>query len=363
MTLAEGGDFRLCVLSPGGRDLEQYFNRSIGPADAGHPPINLHGFAACTGGSFHRKTRNALEEKRPILLVLRGNFRKTEVALNECKKQKRTVAVALKESGLHQIAEQLGNPQKLARFLRIVVGADGCVATTPEATDFFRRARPKCDADTVAFIPTAYPIGDEQWKFGVAPGEQRGILVGTREWDVPSRNHLAALLLAREICAVTGEPVTVFNLGGRKGEKLLAELKFPDGKLRIHDEQEVYAEYLREVAKHKIVLQLDRSRVPGQVAGDALLCRTICVGGDGAIERIAFANFCGEGRTTAQLKEIAIELLKNTAERTAAIVESQRRAVEQLSFLAVRGQLAIFFARIAKKRLADPHFDLPSISK
>src|SRR5438876_10792614 len=45
-----------------------------------------------------------------------------------------------------------------------------------------------------------------------------------------------------------------------------------------------YPEYLRDVSRHKIVLQLDRSHVPGQLAGDALLCRIPCVGGDGAIE-------------------------------------------------------------------------------
>ena len=100
-----------------------------------------------------------------------------------------------------------------------------------------------------------------------------------------------------------------------KAARLLSEMKFPEGKLRVIDKRKPYADYLREVAKHKIVLQLDRSRVPGQVAGDALLCRTICVGGDGAIERIAFPAFCGDGRTFEQLHSIALELLKNTTVR------------------------------------------------
>jgi hypothetical protein len=103
---------------------------------------------------------------------------------------------------------------------------------------------------------------------------------------------------------------------------------------------------LCEVAKHKIVLQLDRSRVPGQVAGDALLCRIICVGGDGAIERIAFPNFSGEGRSFEQLGAIARELLQNTNARATAVVESQWRALERLSFPAVRKQLASFFAKL-----------------
>lgn len=347
MASTDATDFRLSVLNPGGRDLEQYFDEPGSPDATTHPPTNFHAFAACTAGSVHRATKNAIEEKRPVLLLLRGNFRATEKALIECQKEKRAVAITLKETGLHQIAEQLRDRGRLARFLRVVNSADGCLATTPEAAEIFRRARTKRSADTVAFIPTPYPLEEKAWDFAVPPNQQAGIFVGTREWDVPSRNHLAALLLAREICSESGEPVTVFNFHGRKGAKLLEELQFPAGKLRVHEKREPYADYLREIAKHKIVLQLDRSRVPGQVAGDALLARTICIGGDGAIERVAFANFCGEGRTTAQLKTIALELLKNTAGRATAIVETQWRAAERLSFQAIRKQLAIFFSRIA----------------
>ena len=349
MAASDESDFRLSVLNPGGRDLEQYFDEPVGPEASVHAPTNFHAFAACNRGSVHRTAKNAIEEKRPVLLLLRGNFHATERALIECQKAKRTVAVALKETGLHQIAEQLRDPKRFARFLRIVSRADGCIATTPEAAEVFRRVRLKSEPDTVAFIATPYPLEEKPWDFAVPPNQQVGILVGTREFDVPSRNHLAALLLAREICVVTDEPVTVFNLDGRKGAKLLAALDFPRGKFHVHDKRKQYVEYLREVANHKIVLQLDRSRVPGQVAGDALLARTICVGGDGAIERIAFAKFCGEGRTTAQLKTLASELLKNNGARATAIIESQWRAAERLSFHAVRKQLELFFARIGNQ--------------
>jgi hypothetical protein len=340
-------DFRLSVLNPGGRDLEQYFDSIPAPSATGHAPVNFHAFATCTRGSVHRDAKNAIAENRPVLLLLRGNFKATERALDDLKNSKRKVAVSFKESGLHQIAEQLRDRSRLSRFLRIAPKADGCIATTPEAAEIFRRARLKQDAATVAFIPTPYPLEDRQWDFAVAPNKQKGIFVGTREWDVPSRNHAAALLLARQLCEQTGEPVTVFNLDRRKGARLLAALNFPDGKLNRIDERKPYPEYLREVAKHKIVLQLDRSRVPGQVAGDALLCRTICIGGDGAVERIAFAKFCGQGRTTEQLGAIALELLNNDTTRATAIMESQWRAAERLSFEAIRKQLEIFFARIA----------------
>src|SRR5262249_42301305 len=93
-------------------------------------------------------------------------------------------------------------------------------------------------------------------------------------------------------------------------------------------------------------LQLDRSHVPGQVAGDALLCRIPCVGGDGAIERIAFSKTCGEGRTIGEIASMALDLLKNPGLRKAIMRESQAHARERLSFEAVRSQLAKFFATL-----------------
>lgn len=349
MTPNEPADFRLTVLSPGGKDREQYFDAATEPDSPAHPPVNFHAFAACTGGSFHRDAKLALADKNPVLLLLRGNFKATQSALMKLKQEKRTVAVSLKETGLHQIADQLRDARRLARFVDVVRQADGCIGVTPEATELFRLVRPKSDADKGVFIPTPYPLEDRQWNMSILPDQQTGIFVGTREWGVPSRNHSAALLLARQLCEQTGEPVTVFNFDGRKGRNWLAGLKFPEGKLRVLEEKKSYADYVREVAKHKIVLQLDRSHVPGQVAGDALLARTICVGGDGTIERIAFANFCGAGRTFEQLAMIAEKLLRDTQARATAIVATQWRAMERLSFSATRKQLAIFYERIADR--------------
>jgi hypothetical protein len=227
--------------------------------------------------------------------------------------------------------------------MKIVGQADGCIATTHEAAEIYQSAR--WSLRRVGFIPTPYPIEDQRWNFCLSPDEQSGIFVGTREWDVPSRNHFAALLVARELCDATGEPVTVVNLDGYKARRLLAELKFPEGKLRVIEKWKSYPDYLRDVARHKIVLQLDRSHVPGQVAGDALLCRIPCVGGDGAIERIAFSRTCGEGRTISEIASMGLDLLRNADLRGAIVTESQERAAEQLSFQAVRSQLVKFFAQ------------------
>jgi hypothetical protein len=339
-------DFRLTVLNPGGRDPQQHFHHVPAPGEGAHPPLNFHAFAACALGAFHYDPGRAIAENTPVLLLLRGDFRASERALRDLKKHGRTVAVSLKETGLHQIAQQMCDRRKLARFMRIVAQTDGCIATTQEATDVYKAAR--WSLRRVAFMPTPCPVEDPRWNFSVPPEEQSGIFIGTREWDVPARNHFAALLVARELCDATGEHVTVVNLDGRKGRRLLAQLKFPEGKLRVIEKWKPYPEYLRSVAQHKIVLQLDRSHVPGQVAGDALLCRIPCVGGDGAIERIAFSRTCGEGRTISEIASMALDLLKDAHLRAAIVAGSQQRAAERLSFQAVRSQLANFFAQLEK---------------
>lgn len=339
--------FRLTVLNPGGRDQEQHFHDELAPGEGEHPPVNFHAYAACTHGAFHYDVRRAIAEETPVLLLLRGEFRASERALAELKKHQRTVVVSLKETGLHQIAQQLCDRGRLSRFMRILAQADGCIASTPEAAEIYQRTRGQHDAATAAFIPTPYPVEDGRWNFSAPTDELTGIFVGTREWDVPSRNHFAALLVARQLSEATGEPVTVVNLDGYKARRLLWELRFPEEKFRLIEDEKSYPDYLRNVARHKLVLQLDRSRVPGQVAGDALLTRTVCVGGDGAIERIAFPKTCGEGRGIDEITSIALELLRDAESRALIMAESQQLALERLSFQAVRLQLANYFAQFA----------------
>src|SRR5207253_5649813 len=113
--------FRLTVLYPAGRDPEQHFQEAASPEEQEHPPINFHGYAACTRGVFHYDTRRAIAEATPVLLLFRRDFRNSERALSELEKNGRMVAISLKETGLHQIAQQICDREKLSRFMKIVV--------------------------------------------------------------------------------------------------------------------------------------------------------------------------------------------------------------------------------------------------
>ncbi len=333
MTTTEAGaagHFRLAVLNPRGRDPEQDFSLGVANPNDGHAPVNFHAYAACTGGLFLRDGKRALAQGLPVLLLLRGDFKETQRALGELKKAGLPVVVSLKETGLHQIAKQLSDPKRAARFREITAAADGCLAATPEALAFYPRGQ---------FIPTPYPLDDPRWDFSRSLGERHGIFVGTREWDVPSRHHLAALVLALGV----GEPVTVFDENPPRCRKLLASLGLSLDSLRILERRLPYRDYLAEMARHKIVLQADRSGVPGQVAGDALLCRMPCVGGDGAIDRLAFPRTTGYGHSLGELRKLATRLLQDSDFYADVVAESQKLGRERLGFEPVAAQLAELF--------------------
>jgi hypothetical protein len=327
--------FRLTVLNPGGRDPEQDFAQGVpAPNESGHPPVNFHGYAASTRGAFQRDMARVLKAGQPVLLLLRGDFKQTQRALVELKKHGLPVVVSLKETGLHQIARQLCDSKRAERFRAIVQAADGCLAATPEALPFYGAGR---------FIPTPYPIADPRWDSSCSLGERSGIFVGTREWDVPSRHHLAALVLALSL----GEPVTVFDEDPRRCRKVVSALGLPTGALRIVERRLPYAKYLAEMARHKIVLQADKSAVPGQVAGDALLCRLPCLGGDGAIDRLAFPATCGHGRSLGELRELAGQLLRDLKFYSATVAASQEEARKRVGYAVVAAQHESFFKDLA----------------
>ncbi|MGC3988520.1 MAG: hypothetical protein QM796_02310 [Chthoniobacteraceae bacterium] len=329
--------FQLAVLNAAGRDPRQLFPDAAGTVDDGvHAPVNYHAYAACTRGGFYREIAELPAGQKAVLLLLRRDLKPALVALKKLKERGCTVAISWKESGLHQVASQLAEPKAMVRFQEICGLADGGLSSTGDLVPLYRAA----GAKVVEFIPTPYPVEDARWDFSEPLAERSGIFIGTREFEVPSRNHLAALALAK----LAGGPVTVFNVEGRRDRLRLESLGIPQ--LRIIEGKLPYSQYLREMAKHRVVLQLDRSGVPGQVAGDALLCRMPCVGGDGAVEQAVFEETCGSGRSLETLGDVVASLLQNDGEWQRVVKASQVVAGERLSFVVGAVRLREFFDRL-----------------
>jgi hypothetical protein len=101
-----------------------------------------------------------------------------------------------------------------------------------------------------------------------------------------------------------------------------------------------YPVYLQRLAAHRLVLQFDHSTVPGQVAGDALLCGLPTVGGNGATERIILPELNGYGRNFRTLLECARRLLHEDDFYQLQVRKMKELAAAHLSFQVIRAQLA-----------------------
>lgn len=321
----------LCVINPEGRDDIRHFSAGAGsPGDSGHPPVNYHAYAACHSGSFLRRVRDIPATTGAAIVLLRKrNLRSVLKALAELKACGLTSLISLKESGSHQVADFLNDTGRASLFRRICVSADGFLSSTPELVSLYRCAG--CRGGF--FSPTPYPIEDQAWDFSIPLHERSGIFVGTREFRVPSRNHWHAVAMAASLAGRYRIPLTVVNSEGRHGRKLIEGFQGTAVDLRVIEGRMPYPEYLRMMARHRLVLQLDGSGVPGQVAGDALLCRMPCLGGNGAVDRLAFGN---PPEDPASLIELASRLLTEDAFWSDRVVSALGRARESLGFSCVR---------------------------
>ena len=291
----------LAVLNPNGRDPDQSFMDGPGqPDELTHAPINYHAYAAATRGAFYRNTAGAARH-RSVLLLLRSDMLESQRAIRILKAHGCFVVISFKESGTQQVARQLLKPRRLNRFRMIAAEANLCLASTRDLIPLFASVSRR-----TLYVPTPYPVEYPAWDFSQPLAERHGIFIGTREFDVLSRNHLLVLSAARTLSV----PITVINADGKSGLRQLQAFKFPEDQLLV-SRPLPYPQYLRLIARHRLIMQFDQSSAPGQVAGDGLLCRIPTVGGNGAVEQIAFPALHGNGRTFDHLVELTRRLLND----------------------------------------------------
>jgi len=321
----------LAVLNPAGADPDQDFSGGPGdPSDRGHPPINYHAYAACCGGVFVRAVPSIPVRCPAVLVLLRPrHLARAARAAKEARAMGLRVFVSWKESGLAQVCAALSSAGRWQEFRNIARVADGFLSSTGDLAPVYAGA----GFARGGFVPTPYPLEFPAWDFSRPDGE--GVFVGTREFDVPVRAHAAALAALAPLAAA-GTRVTAVVTGGR-ADAALARMICPG--ISLVPGPLPYGEYLRLMASHAVVFQADRSSVPGQVAGDALLAGVPCIGGDGAIDRFAFGE-CGP--LDASIEHVR-RFLADAAARREFFAESRERAMGVLSFGAGARRIAEIF--------------------
>ncbi|MCB1062428.1 MAG: hypothetical protein KDN20_05850 [Verrucomicrobiae bacterium] len=339
----------LAVLNPGGRDPSiDYAHGPRKPGKDPHPPINYHAYAAATKGGFFDRASAILEQQDrfdAVLVLIRSRVNVSLEAIRKLKDAGVPVLAAWKESGPYQIADQLRSTRSLEAYQDILTLADGILSPTAvlpprwgwlSAAEFERKTR---------FIPTPYPLEFPEWDFGKPLEKREGIMVGTRQFFVPTRNHLHTLSRVAVLSEELEMPITVINGDKRSGRRLLRQLEssFPESRLHVVNQPLSYDRYLTKIASHRLVFQLDRSYVPGQVAGDAALCRTLCAGGNSALEGLIFPDLADDGSGSLEAVDDRLRILMEDAVAyEKAVNESIRRARDFACYGVVAGQLATF---------------------
>ncbi len=342
--------FRLAVVTPGGKDGQQTFPNGAGKlGDPGHLPVNFHAYAACTKGTYLSGDA-VMPEEDNVLLLVGSKMERAEALLKRLKDVGKKVVITIKETGLQQIGGHFQKFENWSAFKRICALADGALATTFDTEPLYLAANRKLP---VLFLPPPYPV--EEWD--LSSPEKSGVFIGTRQLFVTSRNHALALAMVSPLAAEMNEPVTVIS--GRASDlppmkRVLNKVvdyshdwhrRFAETapNVRVISKQMPAQEYLRTLARHKLVFQLDQSSVPGQVAGDALLCRIPCVGGNGTAERIIFPDLCGHGRTAEEILVLSRRLLGDMAYYEDIVRRSVELGFEKMGYLIAAKCLRLFF--------------------
>lgn len=345
--------FRLAVVTPGGKDGRQTFPNGAGKlGDPGHLPVNFHAYAACTQGTY-LSGDGAMPEEENVLLLVGSKMDRAEALLRRLKDAGKKVVITIKETGLQQIGGHFQNFANWSAFQRICALADGALATTFDTEPLYLAANKKL---SVLFLPPPYPV--EEWD--LSQPDRTGVFIGTRQLFVSSRNHALALATVSPLAAEMHEPVTVIS--GRASDlppikRVLNKMvdyshdwhrRFAENSphVRVISKQMPAKEYLHLMARHKLVFQLDQSSVPGQVAGDALLCRIPCVGGNGTAERIVFPSLCGHGRTISDILILAKRILKDKAYCEEVVESSINNAFKSMSYSIASNSLRTFWAAL-----------------
>ena len=282
---------------------------------------------------------------RPVLLLLRGP-RHLSVAYNwmrYLKKAGRCVVVTFKEAGSIQVAAQYTRAADLRRLAAVLDLADGCLAPTPFLMDFFDLARPPAVDPAlprrlpVADIPDALSGGRSTLGFFHSARTGGGGFLSARASSIfavapaPRRASRRAPQLHQsdERGCHGHQPRRPARREGARGAGVFGRSR------RAHcaccrgrcPTLNTCARWRGTGSSSNSTAAACRDRSPG----DALLCRLPCVGGDGAIEQIAFPDLAGHDKDPARLVEIAAAVLSDGEHYERAWRDGQMRGRRKVS--------------------------------
>lgn len=341
--------FKLAVIDGAVKQKKQDFadyGRTVSSKQ--HAPVNWHAYAACTGGSVYKSINDLDYESFVLFSASRQFFHNDLKAFIQLSQSGVNCAFSIKGCGPLQFLPRLDSPSKMRRARGLMNEIPGCITPSKAILPVLRSMRDELPEEQTAFIPAPYPIEYSEWDFSKPLNERSDIYLATREFNHKNRYHLYALTVLKGIVRKLGCRVTVVNQDKGRGRSFYKAVGFRDDEINVLDSRRPYPQYLELLSSHKFVFQLDQSAVPGQVAGDAALCRMPCVGGNGTNEYILYRELNTLPSEFEAAVDLALRIYEDEDMQRQSIELAVKRAEEHMSFSKVRARLENFFSVLRK---------------
>ncbi len=224
-------------------------------------------FFACKGDNFHR-----IYEYDGIILLVNHQSHLLIPFVKKLKKMGKIVCVGYHESFddfMLKASDQ--NDSFLDDLSQLMNEADAYWNVIPSASNVFMSLFRKPVLNVIHGAPI------EEWDHGLSkPVEEReGILIATRTMDQRIRRNTLVGLTVADLAAYMADTHVTYVAEGS-----VPELAQKLDKVRIIDGPLPYVDWLKLIAKHKLVFHYDTSHTLGQVVMDAALVGVPCIGGN-----------------------------------------------------------------------------------
>ncbi len=296
--------FGLITYSP--IDRSQDFSRNIyWDTPHAHPPNSWHSFCAATNGKFYNVTEpSALKQlSQDIPETILFSFSQPNFYLFDVYPK---LAVKMKKSGakvflgfhenfyiLNEIIKK--NASYLKKIHALSEHFDAYINTNFSDYNLFWEKTTGLHVFNWYFCFPTQKIKFPRFE------RKNGLMLGARSISENSRNFISNLVFGLRLAEKLDTHLTVID------EQNICSRLFPSKKLRLIKQRLKWPDYLNELEKHRIILNMDHTFTIGQVVTDSCFVGTLCFGGASESQKLLFPEL---GYQKTDLEKISHQIMR-----------------------------------------------------
>lgn len=335
---AEATDLGLLVYEPDSPLIAQDYTGENALEGGSLSVIPMHGagFAAACGGAYSSRAEPILAGAGPVLLMVEEAAGPTLDLAKSLAQQGRAVLLLWKESGLANLAAQLGTSGGTAALRELAGLCEAILCPGADLREVFRSLVPH---KKLVLLATSIPLGCPAWDCPRGLAGRQGVIIASPNFSARRAEDRAAADLGVALARRHGCPLGVFSHATRPDLASAEPFRSLDEpQLIILAPSRQAHDYLEALRGYRLLLPGATSE-HGPPAAAALLTGLIPLGGLTALDQEIFPASCGLDRDFATLVEVGSELLRQDALFSRDFARARDQARPRFSWQAVEAVL------------------------